>query len=132
MRIRSTVNMARTALAKPLIATFVALATISLGACGPDNSSSVAASSTSQITPSSREAAAMPSPGISLPAAASSDANATASANSVDSNTSTDSVQSVQASLAADSQQVAPVMSYAPGDSAQQDASNDSGNSSSH
>jgi hypothetical protein len=37
-------------------------------------------------------------------------------------------VQSVQASLAADNQQVAPVMSYAPGDEPPQ-AANSTGNS---
>jgi hypothetical protein len=40
-------------------------------------------------------------------------------------------VQSTQASLAADSEQVTPVMSYAPGDGAQTEARNSTDSSSS-
>lgn len=108
-------------------AAVVALATIMLDACGPDDSSSATSTSRSADTPSpsarSAAATALPDTGASAnPGAA-----PAYGANAAD--TASDPAQSAQASLAADSQQVAPVMSYAPGDGAQTEAS--SGNDSS-
>ncbi|WP_322102807.1 hypothetical protein [Paraburkholderia sp. J41] len=123
MRIRPNAGMARAA----FVTTFVALATIMLDACGPDDGSA-AARSASQTAPSPRDAVAAPSAGIRLPAASNADADADTSADANASALASDPVQSAQASLAADSQQVAPVMSYAPGDGAQQQASNGNGN----
>lgn len=123
MRIRPNAGRARAA----FVTTFVALATIMLDACGPDDGSA-AARSASQTAPSPRDAVASPSAGIRLPAASNASADTSADANA--SALASDPVQSAQASLAADSQQVAPVMSYAPGDGAQQQASNGNGNDS--
>ncbi|WP_322050713.1 hypothetical protein [Paraburkholderia bannensis] len=119
---------------EPSLATvvLVVIATISLAGCGPGAGSTAAPDTTR--TPDSQ-------PGITAlqpaPSAAGSNApdttnttgtanNALASgigtaaptdpANPASYAYASDPVQSVQASLAADSQQVAPVMSYAPGD----------------
>jgi hypothetical protein len=120
----------------------VALATIMLGGCGPGETSTPTAAAANM--PARPEApahvttqapgSAAPPPGVArAPASASTDtvangfgasspdtANAAASAS--------DAVQSAQASLAADSEQIAPVLSYAPGDGPPQQttASNDS------
>jgi hypothetical protein len=98
--------------APPLAAVItVALATIILGACGPaDTSSPTTAAANAPVT-----RAALP------PASASTDtvANGLGISNPDTANAAvfaSDAVQSAQASLAADSQQIAPVLSYAPGD----------------
>jgi hypothetical protein len=97
MRIR--LDVARTATAFAVV-----LATISLSACGPDAGPS-AASSTSN-SPSLAAAAA---PAASLPQTAAASSTQAASATA-------DPVQNAEASLAADSQQITPILSYAPGE----------------
>ncbi|QGZ64493.1 hypothetical protein FAZ98_16815 [Paraburkholderia acidisoli] len=123
MRIRLDARPARTALAT----TLVALATLSLTACGPGDNAPVAARSAAPVSPAAtaaRNDADTSSAGVRLPSASRADVDAHASAPATDTtNASADPVQNVQASLAADSQQVTPVMSYAPGDEAQQEAS---------
>ena len=97
-------------------AALIALATLALNGCGADDSASVGTSTTTssssgiganeavqQRAPSS---AALPMPDASAPLAA----NPAGASDPI--------TQNMQASLAADSQQVAPVMHYAPGDSA--------------
>ncbi|WP_069266017.1 hypothetical protein [Paraburkholderia nodosa] len=142
MRIRVT-NRVSTTLSTAAI---VVLATIMLDACGLGDGSS-AASSTAD--PSESQSAATPSQSplansarISpLPTDTNTAANASANASTDTSanpsaipayganaatatNNASDPVQGAQASLAADSDQVTPVLSYAPGDSAQTQASN--------
>ncbi|WP_043286973.1 hypothetical protein [Paraburkholderia oxyphila] len=105
--------------------TAVVLATIMLAACGPGGSASpqaVVATNAPERSDAAAQAldVATPPP----PATAATDnvangfgasaLNATSAANAADFASSP--VASVQASLAADSEQVAPVMSYAPGD----------------
>jgi hypothetical protein len=111
-------------------AAVVALATIMLDACGPGGGSpstpDASASSEGQSVASQPPSARSTTPTLSassntLPAWG---ANA---ANVPDAASASDPVQSAQASLAADSQQVTPVMSYAPGDGAQTEASNGDG-----
>lgn len=116
-------------------AVIVVLATIMLDACGPGYGSSTPLTSTSAQS----QQAATPSPSPSANSAATSpqpDARVLANpgatpAHGANAATASDSVQSAQASLAADGDQVTPVMSYAPGDTAQTQASNgnDSGSS---
>jgi hypothetical protein len=89
----------------------IALATLALSACGADDSAPTATSSSPGVAgndavqrPASSSAAATldaSAPLAALPAAASDPIT-----------------QNMQASLAADGQQVSPVMHYAPGDSA--------------
>jgi hypothetical protein len=87
----------------------VACATISLTACGPGDAPSAndtqGAAAQNTTTPAS--------PDTALQAAR---ADASAPLASRPDAASTSAVTSVQASLAADSQQVAPVLRYAPGD----------------
>jgi hypothetical protein len=96
-------------------ALFVALATCALtcalSGCGADDSASANASSSSNVS------ASLDAPSsAALPAAAIPNASSTLAANPA---LAYDAItQNMQASLAADSQQVAPVMRYAPGDSA--------------
>ncbi|MEX3693071.1 hypothetical protein AB3X91_20385 [Paraburkholderia sp. BR14263] len=131
-------------------AAIVVLATIMLDACGPGDGSS-AASSTAD--PSESQSAATQSPLANsarispLPTDTNTAANASANASTDTSanpsaipayganaatatNNASDPVQGAQASLAADSDQVTPVLSYAPGDSAQTQASNGNDSSS--
>ncbi|AXF11984.1 hypothetical protein CUJ91_29735 [Paraburkholderia graminis] len=94
---------------------FVALATCALtcalSGCGADDSASANASSSSNVD------ASLDAPSsAALSAAAIPNASSALAANPA--LTSDAITQNVQASLAADSQQVAPVMRYAPGDSA--------------
>ncbi|WP_321782722.1 hypothetical protein [Paraburkholderia sp. J94] len=93
----------------------VVLATIMLAACGPgDNASSAPQQQSAPNLTANAEtnaANAYASAGNTNAATASSDTLAAAPASYA-----SDPVQSVQASLAADSEQIAPVMSYAPGD----------------
>jgi hypothetical protein len=95
----------------PATACTVVLTTISLGACGPDAGPSAASAETSAAAqaalPQSAQAAQI-APAEGAPVSGAKVADSTpADANAV---------QSVQTSLAADSQQIAPVLSYAPGD----------------
>ena len=85
----------------------VALATLALGGCGADDSAPSAASSTPAVA--NNNAAASPATPI-LNASSTLAADPAAASDPI--------TQNMQASLAADNQQVAPVMHYAPGDSA--------------
>ncbi|MFM0035456.1 hypothetical protein PQQ53_29150 [Paraburkholderia strydomiana] len=90
-------------------AALLALATFALSACGADDSPSTA-------TSSAPSAADDPAQRPATLSAALPDASAPLAANPV---AASDPItQNMQASLAADNQQVAPVMHYAPGDSA--------------
>jgi hypothetical protein len=89
----------------------IAVATVALSACGADDSSVNASTSSPPVADSGAQqhqatslAAALPdaSPALAVNPAAASDPI----------------TQNMQASLAADTQQVTPVMHYAPGDSA--------------
>ena len=91
-------------------AALIALATLALSACGADDSAATTTSSSPAVAdnhavqPPVISAAALPvasTPLVANPAAASDPIT-----------------QNMQASLAADSQQVTPVMHYAPGDNA--------------
>ncbi|WP_258194199.1 hypothetical protein [Paraburkholderia sp. BL18I3N2] len=92
-------------------AALVALATLALSGCGADDSAPSAASSTPAVAnndaaPNAATSPATPILNASSPLAA----DPTAASDPI--------TQNMQASLAADNQQVAPVMHYAPGDSA--------------
>lgn len=100
-------------------AALLLLATIALNGCGADDGTSASNASTTAPAPSdaaqqSATAAAATIPNTSAPLA-----NDTASNAASGTVAATDPItQNMQSSLAADSQQVAPVMHYAPGDSA--------------
>lgn len=102
----------------------ISMAVLVLTGCGPDDSTSNAAPSSSSkgMTAANGDAAqhaalsATPILNTSSTLAANANANVAANANA--SAASDPITQNMQASLAADSQQVAPVMHYAPGDSA--------------
>ena len=90
---------------------FVALATFALSGCGADDSAS-ASTSSSPVTANNvaaQSATIAPAAGM-LNASAPLAADPAAASDAI--------IQNIQASLAADSQQVAPVMHYAPGDNA--------------
>lgn len=89
----------------------VALATLALGGCGADDSAPSAASSTPAVANNNAAPNAAASPATPILNASSTLAADPAAA-------SDPITQNMQASLAADNQQVAPVMHYAPGDSA--------------
>jgi PBP1b-binding outer membrane lipoprotein LpoB len=92
-------------------AALVALATVALSGCGADDSAPSATSSSPAVAHND----AAPDAAMA-PAAAMLDASSTLAANPT---AASDPItQNMQASLAADSQQVSPVMHYAPGDSA--------------
>ncbi|WP_183039129.1 hypothetical protein [Paraburkholderia tropica] len=104
----------------PATAISVVLATMALAACGPgDNASSSAPQqSAPNLTANAANAA-----NAADTAAYANAGNAGNAANAASDTLAaapavyaSDPVQSVQASLAADSEQIAPVMSYAPGD----------------
>ena len=108
-------------------AVIVVLATIMLDACGPGYGSSTPLTSTSAQSqqaatpsPSANSAATSPQPDARVLA----NPGATPAHGANVATTASDSVLSAQASLAADGDQVTPVMSYAPGDTAQTQASN--------
>ncbi|QBQ99040.1 hypothetical protein [Paraburkholderia pallida] len=104
--------------------TAVVLATIMLAACGPGSSATSQAAVTNAQARSNAATQAQDVDAPLPPAMASTDTvangfgasalNGASAANAADFASSP--VASVQASLAADSEQVAPVMSYAPGD----------------
>ncbi|WP_043201839.1 hypothetical protein [Paraburkholderia acidipaludis] len=114
MRIRRCGAFPATALAAPLS---VVLATISLSACGPDAGPSTASAGTpvpaAAAPAQTNQTAQTAAPGNNTPA--SSPYAADAARDAVPGQASAP-VQSVEASLAADSRQIAPVLSYAPGD----------------
>ena len=117
-------------------AVLVALTTIMLSACGPDDGTStsavqsgaapnaVASADTSNATQSAHDT----SPALTPPSAFGASAVLTNVPNT-DSHAAPgtapdNAVQNVEASLAADSQQVTPVLHYAPGDSDQNGKNN--------
>jgi hypothetical protein len=120
------------ALSSLRVSAVVALASFTLAACGPDDSANVGNPSTSSQAGNSGSSAlnaSIPIPASPLPSppngAMGSTANAfnTPPANSMhatrngqDDSQEGTAILSAQASLAADSQQVAPVLRYAPGD----------------
>ncbi|APA89230.1 hypothetical protein BJG93_21940 [Paraburkholderia sprentiae WSM5005] len=95
-------------------AALLAFATIALNGCGADDSPS--ASNASTTAPAPNDAAQQPAtaPTVTANASAPFADNAASGATG----TADPITQNMQANLAADSQQVAPVMRYAPGDSA--------------
>jgi hypothetical protein len=99
-------------------ATWLVLATIALNGCGADDTPS--ASNASTTAPVANDPAQQPATAAAaIPNASPPFANDTASNPASGAVATTDPItQNMQASLAADSQQVAPVMRYAPGDSA--------------
>jgi hypothetical protein len=102
------------------IAALVALATFTLSGCGADDSASpstasTASTSSTSSSPTAANNVAAQSATIA-PAAEMLNASAPLAA---DPAAASDAItQNMQASLAADTQQVAPVMHYAPGDNA--------------
>ncbi|KXU84848.1 hypothetical protein CI15_21345 [Paraburkholderia monticola] len=104
-------------------ATLLVLATIALNGCGADDDSS--ASNASTTAPAPNDVAQQPAiavngmPPTAIPYASAPLANDMTSNAASGTVATTDPItQNMQANLAADSQQVAPVMRYAPGDSA--------------
>jgi hypothetical protein len=99
------------------IAALVALATFTLSGCGADDSASPSTSSTSSTSSSPTAANNVAAQSATIaPAAEMLNASAPLAA---DPAAASDAItQNMQASLAADTQQVAPVMHYAPGDNA--------------
>ncbi|OAJ54007.1 hypothetical protein A6V36_11175 [Paraburkholderia ginsengiterrae] len=88
----------------------VALATLALSGCGADDAAPSAASSSPEVANSGA------APGAAMPSATA--MFNPASMPAVDPAAASDPiVQNMQASLAADNRQIAPVMRYAPGDS---------------
>lgn len=106
-------------------AVLVALTTVLLTACGPDDSTPPSADQ-SNAAANTATPAATPSGHETDPALTAHAAGASAAlASTPDTRAASDSaVQSVQASLAGDSQQITPVLRYAPGDSDQSGHSN--------
>ncbi|WNC93065.1 hypothetical protein RI103_19690 [Paraburkholderia sp. FT54] len=92
-------------------AVLVALATLALSGCGADDSAPSAASSAPAVANNDAAPNAATAPATPMLNASSTFAADPAAA-------SDPITQNMQASLAADNQQVAPVMRYAPGDSA--------------
>jgi hypothetical protein len=99
------------------IAALVALATFTLSGCGADDSASPSTASTSSTSSSPTAANNVAAQSATIaPAAEMLNASAPLAA---DPAAASDAItQNMQASLAADTQQVAPVMHYAPGDNA--------------
>jgi hypothetical protein len=97
-------------------AALLALAAFALSACGADDSTSTGTSSSPGVTANDAAHAEDAAPHAATLSAALPDASAPLAANPA---AASDPItQNMQASLAADSQQVAPVMRYAPGDNA--------------
>jgi hypothetical protein len=95
--------------ARLAIAVLAALATFTLSGCGADDSASAPSSPSVASNDTAQNAAIKPVPDMP-------DASAPLAAGPA---AASDAItQNMQASLAADSQQVAPVMHYAPGDNA--------------
>ncbi|MGQ7933112.1 hypothetical protein [Paraburkholderia sp. D1E] len=88
---------------------FVALATFTLSGCGADDSASISPSPSAANNDTSQNPAIKPAPDM-LNASTSLAAGPAAASDAI--------AQNMQTSLAADNQQVAPVMHYAPGDNA--------------
>jgi len=108
----------------PIAATavLVAFTTILLSACGPDDGTSASVDQNSAAPSATPVSGHETSPTVTPQSAFGASATL---ANAPDAAAASDSaVQSAQASLAADSRQVAPVLRYAPGDSGQDNNSN--------
>lgn len=91
-------------------AVFVVLATFTLSGCGADDTTSVSTSSSPVANNVAAESGTI-APAFEM-------LNASAPLAAVPAAASETIIQNMQASLAADNQQVAPVMHYAPGDTA--------------
>jgi len=108
------------------VSVIVALASIALAACGPDDNASTGASAQDTSQPAAAPSvlnASASNPSMPAPSAASSPlagsfnaVNAQGDPQNSQNTQDNAAILSAQASLAADSQQVAPVMRYAPGD----------------
>jgi hypothetical protein len=94
-------------------AALVACATITLTACGPGDATSANDTQGAAQSDVAQNTSVSASQGGALPAAG---ADASAPLAALPDAASDSAVTSVQASLAADSRQVAPVLRYAPGD----------------
>jgi hypothetical protein len=117
-------------------AVLVALTTIMLSACGPDDGTStsadqsgaapnaVASANTSDPTQSAHETSPALTPASAFGASATFTNVPNADPNAAPGAAPDNAVQNVEASLAADSQQVTPVLHYAPGDSDQSGKNN--------
>ncbi|MGF6964291.1 hypothetical protein OKW43_001296 [Paraburkholderia sp. WC7.3g] len=95
-------------------AALLVFATIALNGCGADDSPSASNATTTAAAPNDAAQAAATGAAATPNASASFADNAASGA----AGTADPVMQNIQANLAADSQQVAPVMRYAPGDSA--------------
>jgi hypothetical protein len=119
-------TMTGRAISSTLSSTLVVLATVLLTACGPDDAASNddaqgaapggAPQGTQSVQASSIQAENLPGTASEVSALAAATALANSASGSSSGATSDAAVTSVQASLAADSRQIAPVMHYAPGD----------------
>ena len=118
-------------------AVLVALTTIMLSACGPDDGTSAStdqssaapnsatSAATSVTTPFAQETSPALTPPLAFGASATlANVPDNTGPNAAPGTAPDNAVQSVEASLAADSQQVTPVLHYAPGDSDQSGKSN--------
>ncbi|MFL9908814.1 hypothetical protein [Paraburkholderia sp. RL17-337-BIB-A] len=122
---KSDADMRRHALLA--ITIFVAVATSTLSGCGADDAAPSSSSTTAANSDAAQNAAMTPlSPGVANNDVAQSSAinpatdmlNASTSLAAGPAAASDPITQNMQANLAADSQQIAPVMHYAPGDNA--------------
>ncbi|MEI6002173.1 hypothetical protein H3V53_35100 [Paraburkholderia bengalensis] len=114
-------------LSSPRVGAIVVLASFTLAACGPDDAASVASTAPSPSRSQPGAGPAMQSPAIaptqSPPpsarvgsVASMFNAPATRVGAGIDNPSRNAAIVDAQASLAADSQQIAPVLHYAPGD----------------
>jgi hypothetical protein len=106
------------AISSTLTALLVATATVALTACGPDDTAAGNHAAQTSSIPLPQAVSPSAAPSLANPLAASTAASSVALA---DPATAADAasdgvVTGVQASLAADSRQIAPVMHYAPGE----------------
>lgn len=96
----------------------VVVAAVALSGCGADDGTSASSSSAPSVSSSVTSAVPREAAMRNAPAAASAGASATLTGLPADPAADDPITQNMQASLAADSRQVAPVMHYAPGDGA--------------
>jgi hypothetical protein len=106
------------AISSTLTVLLVAATTVALTACGPDDTAAGNNAAQTSSIPVSQAASpsAAPSPAISLAAGTAASSAAPADPVTAADAATNGAITSVQASLAADSRQVAPVMHYAPGE----------------
>lgn len=105
-------------------AALAALTAIVLSACGPDDSTSASVDQSSAAPTTAPTSGHETNPTVTPQLAFGASATLGSAPGAAAAAVSDSAVQSVQASLAADSRQVAPVMHYAPGDSDQNGNSN--------